>query len=263
MNIISYGGGTNSTAMIIELYNRKIPIDLIMFSDTGDFWGKRKFGEKPHTYNYVEMFSKWCVDHGLPEITIVRKAGNGETLEEELTRKKTLPPVAFGFKTCSQKYKIQPQLKYANNLKEAKEIWKAGNKITRCIGYDADEPQRADAEIPEDQAKKYINYYPLIEWDIGRDDCIEIIKNAGLCQPGKSSCYYCPNAHVSEIKQLKALYPELAQRAVNLEDNARENMTTVKGLGRIFAWGNVMKTPDMFEDDYFHTPDQQCDCYDG
>jgi len=263
MNIFSYGGGVNSTALIIECYNRKIPIDLIMFSDTGDHWGQGKDGEKPHTYKYVEMFSKWCTEHGLPEITIVRKAGNGETLEEELIRKKTLPPVAFGFKTCSQKYKIQPQLKYANNYPPAKEIWKSGGKIERFIGYDADEPQRADAEIPKDQVKKYNNNYPLIDWDMGRDECVEIIKKAGLCQPGKSACYYCPNSRISEIKQLSYLYPELAERAVNLENSARENMTVVKGLGRVFAWGNVIKTPDMFSDDFYHTPDQQCDCYDG
>ena len=41
MNIVGYGGGINSTAMINGLYRRGIPIDLILFSDTG--------GEQPHT----------------------------------------------------------------------------------------------------------------------------------------------------------------------------------------------------------------------
>ena len=35
MNIVSFGGGTNSTAMIIGMYQNKIPIDLILFADTG------------------------------------------------------------------------------------------------------------------------------------------------------------------------------------------------------------------------------------
>ena len=42
MNIVSFGGGTNSTAMIIGMHQNKIPIDLILFADTG--------GEQPHTY---------------------------------------------------------------------------------------------------------------------------------------------------------------------------------------------------------------------
>ena len=29
MNVVSFGGGTNSTAMIIGMYLHKIPIDLI------------------------------------------------------------------------------------------------------------------------------------------------------------------------------------------------------------------------------------------
>lgn len=41
MNVVSFGGGTNSTAMIIGMYLHKIPIDLILFADTG--------GEQPHT----------------------------------------------------------------------------------------------------------------------------------------------------------------------------------------------------------------------
>lgn len=34
MNIVSFGGGTNSTAMIIGMYLHKIPVDLILFADT-------------------------------------------------------------------------------------------------------------------------------------------------------------------------------------------------------------------------------------
>lgn len=32
MNVVSFGGGTNSTAMIIGMYLHKIPIDLILNS---------------------------------------------------------------------------------------------------------------------------------------------------------------------------------------------------------------------------------------
>ena len=32
MNIVSFGGGTNSAALLIGLYKHKIPIDLITFA---------------------------------------------------------------------------------------------------------------------------------------------------------------------------------------------------------------------------------------
>lgn len=45
MNVVSFGGGTNSTAMIIGMYLHKIPIDLILFADPG--------AEQPHTYEFI------------------------------------------------------------------------------------------------------------------------------------------------------------------------------------------------------------------
>ena len=35
MNLVSFGGGTNSTAMLIGMFERQIPVDLILFADTG------------------------------------------------------------------------------------------------------------------------------------------------------------------------------------------------------------------------------------
>ena len=63
MNIVSFGGGTNSTAMIIGMYLHKIPVDLILFADTG--------GEQPHTYEFIRVFNAWLEKHGLPTITPV------------------------------------------------------------------------------------------------------------------------------------------------------------------------------------------------
>lgn len=57
MNVVSFGGGTNSTAMIIGMYLHKIPIDLILFADTG--------GEQTHTYEFMGTFNEWLVKHGL------------------------------------------------------------------------------------------------------------------------------------------------------------------------------------------------------
>ena len=134
MIIVSYGGGTNSTAMLIECVKREIKIDLILFADTG--------GEKPHTYEYLKMFRKWCIEHGLPKIITVQQVnqyGTAITLEQLCLNKHMLPSLAYGFKTCSQKHKIAPQDKYMNNWRPAKDEWNAGEKITKFIGYDADE----------------------------------------------------------------------------------------------------------------------------
>ena len=47
INIVSYGGGANSTALLVGLHQHRIPVDLILFADTG--------GEHPHTYAYYPI----------------------------------------------------------------------------------------------------------------------------------------------------------------------------------------------------------------
>lgn len=137
VNVVSFGGGTNSTAMIIGMYLHKIPIDLITFADTG--------GEQPHTYEYIEIFNEWLKKHGIPEITVVfytDKAGNRLTLEEECLKSGTLPSIAYGFKKCSLKHKIGTQEKFCNHDPRCKAEWKAGRRVHKYIGYDAGETRR-------------------------------------------------------------------------------------------------------------------------
>ena len=46
MNVVGYGGGTDSTAMLIGLWRHHVPVDLILFADPG--------AEQPHTYAYLD-----------------------------------------------------------------------------------------------------------------------------------------------------------------------------------------------------------------
>jgi len=247
--VVSYGAGTNSTAMLVGLYERGECPDLILFADTG--------GEKPETYKHLEAVSKWCIYVGFPRIEIVRKEGNMETLEENCLRMSMLPSIAYGFKSCSGKYKIQPQEKWANNNEECMAVWKDGRKVLKLIGYDADESHRA--KIPED--KKYTYRYPLVEWGWGRDECVEAISRAGLSQPGKSACFFCPSSKPREIIALKRDHPDLFARAVAMERNAE--LTHIKGLGRNFSWEELVKWNEAQIDMFNNHIESPCGCYDG
>ena len=106
--MVSYGGGANSTALLIGLHQHRIPVDLILFADTG--------AEHPHTYAYLEVMDRWLKDHGMPPITRVYKTtrdGKRLTLEDECLQSCSLPSIAYGFKRCSLKHmqrEIQSQL---------------------------------------------------------------------------------------------------------------------------------------------------------
>lgn len=249
MVILSYGGGTNSTAMLIGLLECGERPDAILFADTG--------GERPETYAHVRAMDAWCERNGLPRIETVRKGGRPETLEQNCLRMKMLPSLAYGFKGCSHKYKIEPQEKWANNDERCKAAWAQGEKVTKLIGYDADEHHRA--KIQED--KKYFYRYPLVEWDWGRAECTEAIARAGLCQPGKSACFFCPSTKPHEIRAMAETHPDLIERAIAMEENAE--LTTVSGLGRRFAWRDLLAQGEMFGEGYRNMPEIACGCYDG
>ena len=109
MNVVGYGGGTDSTAMLIGLWKNHIPVDLILFADPG--------GEQPHTYAYLEIMDRWLKEHDMPPITRVwyqEKSGQRLTLEQECLRSGTLPSIAYGRKSCSLKHKVAPQERFCN-----------------------------------------------------------------------------------------------------------------------------------------------------
>ena len=90
MNIVSFGGGTNSAALLIGLHQHGVPIDLITFADTG--------AEQPHTYQFIDTMNQWLHEHGMPPITVVKNVdrnGNRLTLETECLRSGTLPSIAY------------------------------------------------------------------------------------------------------------------------------------------------------------------------
>ena len=234
--VASYGGGTNSTAMLIGCVERGIQVDHVLFADTG--------GEKPHTYEHNARFSRWLEAHAMPSITVVRK--ENLTLEQDCLNRNALPSIAYGFKSCSDHFKLRPQRKYLEAIGIINH--------TKLIGFDMDEPQRARPILG--------NRYPLIEWGWGRAECVEAIEKAGIPLPGKSACFFCPSSKKAEIKVLRRMYPDLAARAVAMEKNAE--LTEVKGLGRSFAWGDLYEAEDRQSDLFGESSIEiECGCYDG
>ncbi len=256
---VTYGGGTNSTALLLEFYKRGIVPELIIFADTG--------GEKPHTYGYIEYFSNWLLEHGFPKIEVVRKTGiikRFESLEEYCLRLETLPAMAFGQKTCSQKFKIDPSNRFVKQW--IKSLPSDGKALIKINGFDADESYRYEKQklVIQRVKEPWIPRAPLITWGIGRDRCVEIIQHHGLKQPGKSSCFFCPSMKKTEIFQLKTLYPDLANRALTIEKTAIVgSLERIKGLGRNFSWQGLLESSNNAEEIDESDLPVICECYDG
>lgn len=238
VHILAFGGGVNSVALAVRMVRERMPLDYILFSDT--------LGEKPETYQYFAVLNDFLRRSGYPEITVLPPY-RAEGLYGECTRLKRLPSIVYGFKSCSEKWKRRPYLKFLkdNGLK----------KVVAYKGFDLDEGHRI---------KDYSNAvetvrFPLIDWEMDRMDCVKEIIDAGLPVPPKSACFFCPSAHKQEVQDLKKSHPKLLKAAIRMEKIAKPNLQSVLGLGRHWNWGDLVNQTQF---DFMHSPSPKisCDC---
>lgn len=237
--MVAWGGGVDSTAMIIEMHARGEPIDMVLFADT--------FSERPWTYKSIETFSKWMAERAIPYERVFYKAKKFKNfppymgLLENCLSNGTLPSIAFGFGSCSLKNKVAPQNAFARNWEPAVTAWRQGIRVTKCIGYDcspADQKRYAEREGYVDDLYEY--RYPLREWGWTRVECEARIAEAGLPPVKKSACFFCTATKPDELLEYE---PELLRIIVLMEARAKPRLTTTEGLWRKAVKGARGGTP--------------------
>lgn len=251
--VANYGGGVNSGALIIGLYERNIRPDLIEYADPGQ-WLEEP-AEWPETYAYIEYFSKWLESVGFPSVTVVRH--KTDTLYRSVIRNGTLPSKAYGFPGCSVKFKHQ--------IMEAHEkaLFGPDVTITKAIGYHRDEERGSNIT----QKGRYLYRCFLKEWGWGQEECLEAFDRHGLRRPGKSSCWFCPSMKPHEIRRLHQIHPALSAKAIGMEHNAQPYHEAAggatKGLGRNYSWESVIAADEAQFKMFPNPPEINCMCFDG
>jgi hypothetical protein len=226
--LAAWGAGVDSTAMLVELVARGEPPDAVLMADTGS--------ERPETMAYVPLFREWLDQHGV-ENHIVRCEPKRfkhwppyASLLENLLTNGTLPSISFNRHSCSAKWKIAPQDRWAETWPMAQAAWACGQKVTKLIGYDCSAADNRRYAHREGHCDPRFDFrYPLREWGWTRDDCIERLKAEGLPVPIKSSCFFCAAMKPAEVLTLPAPYLRLI---VLIEARAKPRLRTVDGLWR-------------------------------
>jgi hypothetical protein len=222
--------GVDSTALLVGLSERGIRPDAILFADVGS--------EKPITYEYGRtIMPEWLKSVGFPQITWVKYQPKNfknwppySSLEENCLTNSTLPSLAFGFKSCSQKWKIAPQDKWTAHWQNARQAWAEGLKVKKYIGYDSGPADiRRRNHLGSNEHDLFSYEYPLIEWGWDREKCKAAITAAGLPVPEKSSCYFCP---ATKPHELHSMPKDLLRRIVMIETRAAPRLGKVEGLWR-------------------------------
>lgn len=233
---VSYGGGRQSTALLVLAAQGRIDFKLFLFAHVGDN------SENPETLTYVEQWAKpYAEKHGI-ELATVRKVRKGEP--DDIFDRLTDPDLSFTgipwrssregppmSRSCTVSWKkrvIGAELKRRGASED--------DPATVAIGYALEESHRANDKKAEDYERLV---YPLI--GVGEEtglrlrtaDCIHIIEQAGLPIPPKSACWFCPHHSMQAWADLRKEHPDRFEKAAELEDHMRARNES-KGLGPIY-----------------------------
>jgi hypothetical protein len=253
--VVCYGGGVDSTAMLIKLRDAGIVPDAITFADVG--------AEKPETYETVRKIDVWLKAQGFPLVTWVKKIPKAETGYKTLVgnnyKNETLPSLAFGKKSCSIKWKADPQDYFLKGKSKGpytyarhpvyQEALDQGKKIVKLLGYDAGPADLRRSKNVKREDEFFLYSYPLQDLGMTRGDCIATIVAEGLEVPIKSACFFCPASQVWELYWLAGTHPDLFLKALEIEHRA---MT-----GRHSRWGSDECTYGKDWEDFVNKPADQ------
>ena len=203
VEILNYGGGTQTVAMCVLVAQGKLPRpDYVISADTGR--------EMPTTWEYADTYMRPLLAsvglelHIAPHTLATRDlySGNGDLLIPLYT------PTGKFQTFCSSEWKRDVIRRYARR------VLGTGADLTNWIGFSLDEVKRVKGE----EGRRY----PLIELMLTSADCKYIIESADLPLPHKSRCWMCPHQHNAEWREVRD-NPALWQQAVELDQEMRDN----------------------------------------
>ncbi len=220
LKVLSLGAGVQSSTVLLKMLNDEIPkADIAIFADTGN--------EPKAVYEYLEYLKKLSINK-IPIYTAHKSNIVKDALSEESkgTNKGFLTMPVYGRKPdgkktmgrrqCTSDYKIRPIHKKIREVMGIKSL--KGRVIEISMGISTDEIQRA--KRPTFQWA--INYYPLLELDMSRDDCKQYVKQNKTKQPPRSACIVCPYHSNEEWSDMKENYPEEFNEAVAFDRAIRD-----------------------------------------
>lgn len=250
LRTISYGGGVQSTALLVLAAEGRIDFRTFLFANVGDD------SEHPDTLRYVrDIAMPYAERHGIELVELCKQpkkgrfAGETETLWKRLTHPDSK---ALGFpirmsggkpagRSCTVDFKIRVV---------SKELQRRGASVTNVatvgIGISVDEIQRAKPGIdPREPTQTRV--YPLLDLGLNRADCMKIIGDAGLPVPPKSSCFFCPYHSVNAWRDLRNNRPELWEKAVFLEKHLSDRNQAM-GRDPLYMTDRLVPLPEAVDD---------------
>lgn len=225
LRVFSFGGGVQSTAALVLAARGEIDCRTFFYANVGD-------DAEPDTLAYIAAHAKPFAESAGFELTELRKklrGGTPDTLTERINRVKSTVPIpmrmdrngAVGNRTCTAEFKIR----VVYNELRRRGATRAQPAVV-LLGISLDEYQRMktpyDKRVPAQRRE-----YPLIALQLDKQDCLNIIASAGLPEPPKSACYWCPFHSIEQWRRLKRAHPDRFAASVALEAQMQDRRTAL------------------------------------
>lgn len=213
LRVVSYGGGVQSTSLLVLAAEGRIDFQTFLFANVGDD------SEHPATLAYVhDVAIPYAAAHGIEVHELRRRTRDGEAQSllqlVQIENTPSIPVFLEGRgpaqRGCTSNFKIRVIGKWlkAHGATESE-------PATVAIGISVDEIHRANTN-------RRLNHeevvYPLLDLGMRRMDCLRVIAAAGLPIPHKSACFFCPFTRPRHWETMMRDEPELFERACSIED---------------------------------------------
>lgn len=216
---VSLSGGKDSSALLLLMLEKGMPIDNVLFADTG-----MDFPEM--TAHIARLDALLYRERGI-HITKLRHPHGFEWLMFEapmkqpraIARRAALgqPPNGYGWpgirvRWCTGQLKTHLLAKEVNRLKQEKDA-------LHHIGIASDEAHR----VKDDPRNRYL----LVEWGVTEAQALQICYDRGFDFGGlyqiynRASCWCCPLQRIDELRRLRRHHPELWARLRDMDNRAR------------------------------------------
>jgi len=192
MNIVSFSGGKDSTAMLLMMLEKRIQIDRIICVDTTK--------EFPAMYRHIAKVQEICPI----EIEIV-KIDFDYLFSEHIKTRGKIGEIGYGWPNMLNRwcttYKQQAIRRSSKGVKK--------KDITRFVGIAYDEKSRTERNKGENLV------FPLVDWGITEKQALEYCYSKGLNWEGlyeklhRVSCWCCPLSRIGELRVLHNEFPDL------------------------------------------------------
>ena len=206
LHCVSISGGKDSSALVLKMVEKGMPVDLLLFCDTGL--------EFPALYRHLDKLEKTV---GIP-ITRIKADEDFEYLfkdhplkrgrSEKFIRNYGNHPNGYGWpgpkaRWCTERLKNQPRERYLRELRKQ-------YHVIQYVGIAADETYRLERKNNQREDV----FFPLVEWDMTEADCLQYCYDRGFNWEGlynyfsRVSCWCCPLQSLKDLKQLYHHFPE-------------------------------------------------------